>query len=85
MLRVGRHENIFYFIFIGNKNCRVGAKTRVGRVSGNTAIFCLRLIKTEIMGSFTRKHFVCFKTIGKGMSLSVSSDPVVNVNVQEAI
>ena len=30
-----------FFIFFqnGNKNCRVGTKIRVGRVSGNTAIF----------------------------------------------
>ena len=29
---------IFLFFLEGNKNCRVGTKNRVGRVSGNTGI-----------------------------------------------
>ena len=36
--RVRRDENLFIFFQNGNKNCRVGTKIRVGRVSGNTAI-----------------------------------------------
>ena len=32
--------SFFFFFFLeGNKNCRVGTKNRVGRVSGNTGIF----------------------------------------------
>ena len=37
--RVGRHENLFIFFLEDNKNCIVGTKNKVGRISGNTGIF----------------------------------------------
>ena len=41
----------FFFLFLeGNKNCRVGIKNRVGRVSGNTGIF-LGLSRIAAMSS----------------------------------
>ena len=44
MLRVGRHENIFILFLMAIKTAGSAQKVRVGRVSGNTAIFCLCLI-----------------------------------------
>ena len=42
MLKVGGHEHVFRFnISIGNKTAESAQKVRVGRVSGNTAIFFL--------------------------------------------
>ena len=43
MLRVGRHENVFILFLLAIKTAGSAQKLRVGRVSGNTAIFCLRL------------------------------------------
>ena len=43
MLRVGRPENIFILFLMAIKTAGSAQKVRVGRVSGNTAIFCLRL------------------------------------------
>ena len=43
MLRVGRHEDIFILFLLAIKIAGSAQKFRVGRVSGNTAIFCLRL------------------------------------------
>ena len=48
MLRVGLHENISILFLLAIKTAGSAQKLRVGRVSGNTAIFCLRLkIKGE--------------------------------------
>ena len=44
MLRVGLHENIFILFLLAIKTAGSAQKLRVGRVSGNTAIFCLRLM-----------------------------------------
>ena len=46
MLRVSRHENIFILFFMAIKTAGSAQKVRVSRVSGNTAIFCLRLRKS---------------------------------------
>ena len=43
MLRVGLHENIFILFLLAIKTAGSAQKLRVGRVSGNTATFCLRL------------------------------------------
>ena len=43
MLRVGLHENIFILFLLAIKTAGSAQKLRVGRVSGNTAIFCFRL------------------------------------------
>ena len=39
MLRVGLHENIFILFLLAIKTAGSAQKLRVGRVSGNTAIF----------------------------------------------
>ena len=44
MLRVGWHENIFILFLLAIKIAGSAQKLRVGRVSGNTAIFGVRLI-----------------------------------------
>ena len=44
MLRVGLHENIFILVLFAITTARSAQKLRVGRVSENTAIFCLRLM-----------------------------------------
>ena len=44
MLRVGLHENISILFLLAIKTAGSAQKLRVGQVSGNTAIFCLRLI-----------------------------------------
>ena len=44
MLRVGLHENIFILFLLAIKTAGSAQKLRVGRVSGKTAIFCLRLM-----------------------------------------
>ena len=44
MLRVGLHENIFILFLLAIKTAGSAQKLIVGRVSGNTAIFCLRLM-----------------------------------------
>ena len=43
MLRVGLYENISILFLLAIKTAGPAQKLRVGRVSGNTAIFCLRL------------------------------------------
>ena len=42
MLRVGRHENIFILFLLAIKTAGSAQKLRVGRVSGNTAIFLFK-------------------------------------------
>ena len=44
MLWVGRHENIFVLFLFAIKTARPAQKLRVGRVSGNTAIFVYALL-----------------------------------------
>ena len=44
MLSVGQHENIFILFLLAIKTAGLAQKLRVGQVSGNTAIFCLRLM-----------------------------------------
>ena len=48
MLRVGRHENIFILFLLAIKTAGSAQKLRVGRVSGNTATFCLRLSQLQV-------------------------------------
>ena len=49
MLRVGLHENISISFLLAIKTAGSAQKLRVGLVSGNTAIFCLSLMKFEIL------------------------------------
>ena len=59
MLRVGLHENISILFLLAIKTAGSAQKLRVGLVSGNTAIFCLRLML----------HFSKFCTV---MSMHIS-------------
>ena len=52
MLRVGRHENIFILFLLAIKIAGSAQKLRVGRVSGNTGIFCLRLFSAKNNSAF---------------------------------
>ena len=47
MLRVGLHENTFILFLLAIKTAG-SQKLRVRLISGNTAIFCLRLIEMNI-------------------------------------
>ena len=47
MLRVGRYENIFILLLMEVKITGSVQEIRVGRDSGNTAIFYLRLMQTS--------------------------------------
>ena len=59
MLRVGLHENISILFLLAIKTAGSAQKLRVGRVSGNTAIFCLRL-STQANISFNLNAHVAY-------------------------
>ena len=60
MLRVDLHENIFILFLLAIKTAGSAQKLRVGRVSGNTAIFLFTL-KCFIFGNFAHAY-AYFKT-----------------------
>ena len=61
MLRVGLHENIFILFLLAIKTAGSAQKLRVGRVSGNTAIFCLPYVKISYMHSTL--YSICFSSL----------------------
>ena len=74
MLRVGLHENIFILFLLAIKTAGSAQKLRVGRVSGNTAIFCLRLI---IIINKNHFHWDSEITISISISISISNSELL--------
>ena len=54
MLRVCRHENVFIMFLMAIKTAGSAQKVRVGLVSGNKAIFYLRLWSCTVPFFFSR-------------------------------